>query len=56
MVYQCPQCKVKAEIDKPGNKKTLLISTPQFLFPGHPDCELAKPTGEIDLDKLDLVD
>ena len=52
MIYQCPVCKVSAEIDKAGNKKTLLISSPQFIFPFHPDCELAKSAKDIDLSKL----
>lgn len=52
MIYICPVCRVKIDIDKANNKMTLLVDNTTFTFPKHPDCELAKAVADIDLSKL----
>lgn len=52
MLYRCPVCGQKADIDKTNNK--MVIEVPGS-FPEHGDCELAKPIRRIDLSKLRRV-
>lgn len=64
--YRCGECGVEAEIDK-ENRTVVIHYRPEpslvavsippasIHFPLHPDCELAKPVGEIDVSKLERV-
>ncbi len=54
MIYQCPVCKVRADIDKEKRQLKLLVDKPVFSFPSH-DCELAKSVDKIDLTKLEKL-
>lgn len=55
MIYRCPKCGAKAEVDKEKNELRLIVESNLFTFPRHADCELAKPVSQINLDKLEKL-
>lgn len=58
-IWKCPKCRVEAEIDRENRSKSLNhkidLNRPQMTFPTHPDCELVKPVGKMNFDKLQKV-
>lgn len=68
-LYRCPVCKATAHVDVKARLLVLHLPAPaipknskprtpplSFHFPSHPDCELAKPVDQIDLQKLVKVE
>jgi len=57
-VWKCPKCKIEAKIDRDRRSKEIIHNLNpdrgrMLSFPTHNDCELVKPVGKMNFNKLE---